>query len=136
MKKLAIVLLCFCLNGCLGTSYYRVYDKSFIITENDTLPDIKYINTRLRLPTKQDRLTKESGDTSKESCIYYLSYFLPLNFWNFHTEEEMVKNIIHDASNRADKKHAMTNIRIIKNTFASPIFSLDCKIVYGKIIEN
>ena len=103
--------------GCNGWSHNRYYE----IFENNNLSD------NISRPSWENI----ERDFDKQYCVYSLSYFFPLNFWNlrFSDKQYVVKAAQETNINK------LTMIKINDEGFGSPIFSYFCVTING-IFEN
>lgn len=121
LKKFKFIIILLLLAGCNGwtkTWFYEEYNNNILSNE------IRKIDW------------KQNGSEYKQYCVYSLSYFLPLNFWNVKfSNEQYVKKAIKDLNKDGFKGNNMKNIYINSEGLGTPLYSYYCIKISGEIVE-
>lgn len=120
MKKILFIVLLF-LNSCAGNGGLRYYEE--------------YRNNQLskkQITTSIDYNNKEL----KKYCVYSLSYFLPINFWNVKFNDKgYIEKTIKYFNKKGVKGSNMINIYVSDESVGTPLFSYYCVKIIGDIVE-
>jgi hypothetical protein len=120
-KYVSIIVILF-LTGCNGWSKDRYYESYY----NGELAGLKW-----RKQYKED-----DNANQKEYCVYNISYFLPINFWNFRiSDKQYIKKAIKDLNKEGIAGLNMRDIYINDTGIGTPIFSYYCNTISGVMIE-
>lgn len=124
MKNLLITLLCLCIVGCGQTNSAKSYKS---VSLNGSV--IQYTGNKLLL-NKDNVLTKEY-------CTYFLSYFIPINFWNIRFfKVAYIKKAIRELNNEGHNGNKMKDIFVFSNNISTPIFSYSCTKISGELANE
>jgi hypothetical protein len=123
MKKNIFVVMLLLLTNCNGSAHLRFY-KNY--SNNELSEERASINS--------DEINK--NDKPKKYCVYSISYFLPINFWNLRfNAKQYIKKAIKDLNKEGIKGNNMKNIRVYSNGIGTPIFSSFCYKIIGEVYE-
>ena len=75
----------------------------------------------------------EKPNLKDKYCVYSLSYFVPLNFWNIKSNEGYIKKLLK-SNNEYDKTFA--DILIRNEWFGSLLYSYNCTTVSGFVQKD
>lgn len=155
-RNYIIALLYLSLYGCNGYTSKQYYDnfsqdklsksleeeykdkyakkwKSYSIEDIINREDYINLNEYYKLKTSSWDLDNKNRK-SKKYCVYSLSYFLPLNFWNIRfSNKQYIRKTLKDLSKENQLNKNLKYIKIDSHGFGSPIFSFFCKKISGKI---
>lgn len=128
------------LSKSLKSQYEEKYSKKWkeyrkngtVKTSEELFAREDYINIKNYYKYKTSSWGLESKDRdSKNYCVYSLSYFAPINFWNLRfTDNQYIKKTIKDLNKNGKN---MQHIKIDRHGFGSPIYSFSCTKVSGEI---
>lgn len=121
-----LISILFVLSGCNGWSKYRYYESfnSDEISKSQFSVDDYY-----------QKNINESKD--KNYCVYSISYFLPLNFWNLRfNDTQYIRKAIRDLNKKGHKGKDMQYVKIKDTGFGSPLFSYFCIEVSGNLVDS
>jgi hypothetical protein len=144
LKKILVVSALVVLGGCNAgeqSRYYKSYKDGRlskqlhrIYKEQYSPQDGDFNKGLYDYYKKETSLWQRTNTVSKEYCVYSLSYFLPLNFWNVRfTDEQYIKKMLKDLNSQNSD---MQFIEFDGMYFATPIFSFFCEEISGEIIKN
>lgn len=128
LNCMCFILVLF-LSGCNGSAGYNYYKK---FSNNKVVKlDFKSVDWNIN-----DKNYQEKADR-KKYCVYSLSYFFPINFWDLRfNDKQYIKKAIKDINKAKYKGESMKNITIHGMAFGSPIFSFFCTDVSGIITDK
>jgi hypothetical protein len=81
------------------------------------------------------KYVKKPNERSKEYCAYFISYFLPINFWNVRLTAGYMRKMIKELNEEGMKGSNMKDIYTHNTGFGSPVFSFACAEINGVVVE-
>ncbi len=113
---------------------WKEYRKNGVVKNNKELfaRDDYISKTNYHKTQTTDWDLNNKNRKSKEYCVYSLSYFIPLNFWNLRfNDEQYIRKAIRDLNKNNISQGEMENIEINDNGIGTPLYSYFCIAISG-----